>query len=75
MNKPPLGLKPRNLFLEERLSDIKRAINEYFEANQEVPTVWIKEYNDVCSLLNKINKPIKFPQFNLEGCLCERDHI
>ena len=51
MHKPPLGLKPRGIFLEERLVDVKQAINDYFDANQEVPTVWIEEYNVICAEL------------------------
>lgn len=73
MNKPPLGLKPRNIFLEERLFDIKRAINEYFESNQEVPRVWIEEYNETCSMLDKINRPIKFSELNIPNHLHLKD--
>jgi len=53
MEKPPIGLKPRKIFLEQRLSDIKQTIHRYFEVNQEVPSVWIEEYNVICSELYK----------------------
>lgn len=61
MQKPPLGLMPRKLFLETRLNDVKRAINEYFEMNQEVPTNWLEEYNLITSELYPIklcNNPL-----------------
>ncbi|MEG0380552.1 MAG: hypothetical protein RR603_02500 [Kurthia sp.] len=50
--KPPLGLKPRNLFLEERAYEITEAIQRYFEAGQEVPVNWIEEYNVIRCELN-----------------------
>lgn len=50
--KPPLGLKPRTIFLEERADVIKEAIQRYFEVGQEVPVNWIEEYNIIRSELN-----------------------
>lgn len=47
MEKPPIGLKPRNIFLTERIQDIKEAIVRYLNANQPVPQEWIIEYNDL----------------------------
>lgn len=59
MNKPPTGLKPREIFLEERISDVKQAIQGYFESNQEVPSCWIEEYNVICAELNNKQDVIK----------------
>ena len=51
-SKPPLGLKPRIIFLEERADALKEAIQRYFDAGQEVPINWIEEYNIIRSELN-----------------------
>ena len=51
-SKPPLGLKPRNIFLEERADAIKEVIQRYFEAGQEIPVNWIEEYNVIRAELN-----------------------
>jgi hypothetical protein len=41
--KPPLGLYPQKLFLEDRLNDINAAIIRYIEADYLIPKEWIDE--------------------------------
>lgn len=41
------GLVPRNIVTTERISDIKRATNEWFEHNHKIPLSWLKEYNEL----------------------------
>lgn len=43
--KPPLGVMPNWLHNERRAEDLKAAINRYIDANCEIPTEWIEEYN------------------------------
>jgi len=51
--KPPLGLVPRFIYNENRLSDIKQAVNRMFDADSCVDVVWIEEYNELCATLKK----------------------
>lgn len=41
--RPPIGLKPRWLFVEERLREILTAIGRYQQAGRAVPTEWEME--------------------------------
>jgi hypothetical protein len=49
--KPPLGLIPKELWLQERLENIKRAIIRYAESEYSIPVEWIEERDE---LLEKI---------------------
>lgn len=51
--RPPLGLKPRNVHNQQRIQEIVAAIGRYTDANKPIPSEWIEEYND---LVNKENK-------------------
>lgn len=41
--RPPLGLMPRWLWLEQRLEDLERARDGYVKAGLEVPEHWLVE--------------------------------
>jgi hypothetical protein len=41
--KPAIGLKPKWLFLEERIWDITEAINRHAQSGQSVPDEWLCE--------------------------------
>lgn len=43
MNKPPLGIKPEHLAIEERIKEIQDAITRYREAKVKIPLKWIHE--------------------------------
>ena len=43
--KPPLGIIPKHLWIEQRKSELKAAIKRYFEADYPVPLEWIEELN------------------------------
>jgi hypothetical protein len=54
MNKPPLGVMPKWLYDELkpynatlRLHDLKRAIDEYRNAQLPIDPKWIEEYNEL----------------------------
>ena len=44
---PPVGLQPRVLFYEDRLKDIKEAIERRLEAGYPIPVDWVIEYNEL----------------------------
>jgi len=41
--RPPLGLKPRYIHVEQRITEIREAIQRYIDANKAVPISWIAE--------------------------------
>ena len=49
--KPPIGLMPKNIWDEnkkkERLSDLKRAIERYYDAGLQLNPRWVEEYNEL----------------------------
>lgn len=45
--KPPLGLIPRHVWRDKRICDIREACFRYFRANQQIPSEWITEHNDL----------------------------
>lgn len=55
-NKMPLGLKPRNLHIEERVSEIGDAMKRYINAGIAVPESWVQEHNELLEQL-KFMKP------------------
>lgn len=58
MPKPPLGLKPRWLCDEERIADIKAAINRAFIQDYPINQDWFIEYNEIAERIQKrLNQP------------------
>ena len=53
--KLPLGIIPKKIWKEQRLGELRGAIDRYLEANQRVPIEWIEEYNE---LLEDIRKEV-----------------
>ena len=51
----PLGIIPKKIWKEQRLGDLRDAIDRYLEANQRIPIEWIEEYNE---LLEDIRKEV-----------------
>lgn len=45
--KPPLGLRPKKFWNEERVNNIIQAINRYVCANKQIPVEWVEEYNEL----------------------------
>lgn len=41
--KPPLGLRPKYVWLQERRDEIMDAMNRYSHAGKVVPVEWIEE--------------------------------
>lgn len=44
----PIGVMPRWLHNEKRLSEVRDAIQRYAEATLPIPVEWLEEYNDLC---------------------------
>ena len=43
--KPPLGVTPENIWIEQRISELSRAVTEYMATGMSVNPDWITEYN------------------------------
>lgn len=48
---PPLGIKPKFICEEERLIELKQAIDRFLQANWPIPDSITSEYNEICSKL------------------------
>lgn len=51
--KPPIGLVPKYIRQEQRISEIFEAIVRYFEARKRIPDEWIEEYHELIYELKK----------------------
>jgi hypothetical protein len=52
--KPPLGLRPRFIALEERIREINEAIDRYREAEIAIPSEWLDEKNFILYDLDRL---------------------
>jgi len=52
--KPPLGLRPRFIALEERIREINEAIDRYREAEITIPSEWLDEKNAILYTLDRL---------------------
>jgi hypothetical protein len=46
--RPPLGLRPREIAERERAIEIGQAIGRYGAVAKSIPPEWIEEYNEIC---------------------------
>jgi hypothetical protein len=53
MSKPPEGIIPRHLWIENRLADIENAIQRRIETTHIIPVDWVQERNDLMQLLKE----------------------
>ena len=51
--KPPLGLIPRWIRDEERIMEIKNAINRHFFDDYPIMQEWVDEYNEIAKRMQK----------------------
>jgi len=47
MERTPIGLLPRYIWVEKRLEDVKNAIERYQEVDKKLPMEWILELLDL----------------------------
>ncbi|CAB4192901.1 hypothetical protein UFOVP1244_122 [uncultured Caudovirales phage] len=45
-SRPPLGIKPRNYWVNERVDEIHAAIRRYVVAEKRIPDKWIIELSE-----------------------------
>lgn len=63
MNKPPLGLMPKNIWMLQRLKDINSAITRYIESDMDIPVLWIRERSE---LISSIAKDDNLNEYNIK---------
>lgn len=47
IERPPLGLTPRWVMVEQRYGAVCAAISRYYNAGKKIPIEWIEEYNEL----------------------------
>lgn len=52
--KPPLGLRPRDIVIQERMDEIIAAVNRYRAVKKPIPEKWSNEYFDISSELMRL---------------------
>lgn len=50
--KPPLGLRPRFVAMEDRIKEINEAIERYRQAHEDIPVEWLNEKNSITGELD-----------------------
>jgi hypothetical protein len=45
--KPPIGIKPREIHDQERALEVSAAVHRYIAANRRVPREWLLELCDL----------------------------
>ena len=53
LEKPPLGLRPKNIWLLERRDEIYQAMQRYLEACQPIPEDWLEQLLEIEKELKK----------------------
>jgi hypothetical protein len=51
--KPPLGIKPRYIWLHERRRELFDAMERYYINDMIIPLVWVNEHNNILRELGK----------------------
>lgn len=52
--KPTLGIKPKKIWIEERIEKLAEAMRKRLNAGQEFPDKWLNEYNELVIELNSL---------------------
>jgi hypothetical protein len=66
VEKPPVGLRPRFVVVEERIHEIQEAVKRYVSANKAVPAEWLSELDEHTQFLSRDlslerSKPVVIP--------------
>ncbi|MHA1197733.1 MAG: hypothetical protein ACTSQF_00050 [Candidatus Heimdallarchaeaceae archaeon] len=51
--RPPLGVMPRQIWLQKRFDDLIEAVDRFKKANTEIPREWYKEIGDLALKLTE----------------------
>ena len=54
--KPPIGLMPKDIWMENRFNNVCGAITRYYTAGLIIPIRWVVEYNTWIKLFNDRRK-------------------
>lgn len=46
MERIPIGIEPKNIWISRRINELKEAIKRYAESFIPIPIEWINEYNE-----------------------------
>ena len=49
----PLGLAPKWVWQNNRITQIIEAMNRYITAGREIPIIWVEEYNELVADVRK----------------------
>ena len=55
-SKPPLGLRPRYLHDEERLTELRDCIDRHTDGRYPIQLEWVIEYNELVTKYTKHEK-------------------
>ena len=47
LKKPPLGIMPKYIWDDRRLTEIENAVIRFFEAQRAIPLEWVIEWNEL----------------------------
>lgn len=80
VNKPPLGVVPRDIWDRKRQDDLAAAMQRYLEAGKKIPKEWLDEYNEISDKQEKENRPKTLCdectlQYKDCGCDCAREFV
>ena len=53
IEKPPIGIEPKNVWESIRFKRLKEAMIRYLEADLDLPDEWKEEYNEFIKRLKK----------------------
>ena len=53
IEKPPIGIEPKNVWESIRFKRLKEAMIRYLEADLNLPDEWKEEYNEFINRLKK----------------------
>lgn len=76
--KPPLGLKPQKIWVEERIKEILEAMARYNEAGKAIPREWLEELGEhIAENTTKIktsSEPLKNIILEIKQ-ICQRNNL
>ena len=60
VEKPPIGIMPRHLHIEERIEEIKFGMERYMDKKVSIPLEWFQEYNELAIKYRQIKFGVKY---------------
>jgi hypothetical protein len=63
MTPPPIGLRPRWFVAEQRVQEIKAAMNRYIDASEPIPSEWLEELHELLTYLRNRRRSVSIVVF------------